>query len=167
MRVLTLGAVVGICVAVVGGPAVRAQSPDPKLMAPINKFLEAFNKGDLAGIASTHAADGDVAIVDEVSPFLWRGPQAIKSWLADLDADAKKQGMTDMKVTLSRATRVETAGQNAYVVVPAVFTFKAKGVDMRENAQMTLVLKDSGSGWLIHAWTWTGPRPQKAATASK
>jgi ketosteroid isomerase-like protein len=54
-------------------------------------------------------------------------------------------------------------GDQAYVVVPAVFAFKEKGVPTKESAQMTFVLKKGAKGWLIHAWTWTGPKPQKAA----
>jgi hypothetical protein len=38
---------------------------------------------------------------------------------------------------------------------------------MREAAQMTFVLKKGASGWLIHGWTWTGPKPTPAAASSK
>jgi len=30
---------------------------------------------------------------------------------------------------------------------------------------MTVTLKKGSSGWLIHGWTWTGPKPSKAAPA--
>jgi hypothetical protein len=33
---------------------------------------------------------------------------------------------------------------------------------MRESAQMTFALRKGPGGWLIHGWTWTGPKPQKA-----
>jgi hypothetical protein len=131
-------------------------------MAPIKKFIDSFNKGDTAGAAATHAADADLTITDEVPPFLWRGPQAFKEWSTALDADAKKRGMTEPVVTLKAPTRTETDGNQAYVVVPAVFTFKERGVAMREAAQMTFVLQKGAAGWLIHGWTWTGPKPQKA-----
>ena len=55
-----------------------------QVMAPITKFMETFNKGDVAGAASTHAAGGDVVIVDEVPPFVWRGPGAFQGWAGDL-----------------------------------------------------------------------------------
>jgi hypothetical protein len=51
--------------------------------------------------------------------------------------------------------------------VPAVYAFKEKGVALREPSQMTFVLKKGASGWLIHGWTWTGPKPQKAPAAKK
>jgi len=33
---------------------------------------------------------------------------------------------------------------------------------MRASSQMTFVVKKGASGWLIHGWTWTGPKPTKA-----
>jgi ketosteroid isomerase-like protein len=120
-------------------------------MAPIQKFITSFNKGDVAGAAATHAAGADLVIIDEVSPYVWRGPKAFQSWGADLESDAKKNGITEPMVTIK-----------AYVIVPAVYTYKQGGKAMREAAQMTVVLKKDATGWLIHGWTWTGPRPQAA-----
>ena len=165
MRHLTLGAILFVLAGV--SPAVRAQTTDPQITAPINKFIEAFNKGDMAGAAATHASEADLAIIDEVPPFLWRGAQALKAWAADLERDAKAQGITDPKVAVAAATRVEVNGDAAYVVVPAVYTFKQAGVAMRETAQMTFTLKKAAAGWLIHGWTWTGPKPQKAPRSTK
>jgi ketosteroid isomerase-like protein len=158
MRYVTLGAVVWFLMA---APA-SAQVPNAELMAPIQKFIDAFNKGDMAAASATHAAGADLVIIDEVSPYLWRGSQALQTWSADLDSDAKKRGITDQVVTIAAPTRVETNGDQAYVVVPAVYTFKAGGVAMREAAQMTYALKKGAGGWLIHGWTWTGPKPQAA-----
>lgn len=162
MRHVILGAVVCVCVGLAS--VVRAQAPDPQLVAPINKFVDAFNKGDMAGAATTHAAD--VVILDEVAPYLWRGAKALQAWATDLEADAKKKGITEPKVTIKAPTRVETDGSSAYVVVPSVYTFKQGGVPMREAAQFTFTLKKEASGWLINGWTWTGPKPQKAAGAA-
>jgi len=162
MRHLSLGA--ALCLAL-GAPAGAA---DAQLMAPIQKFMDTFNKGDMAGAAATHAATADLTIIDEVPPFHWRGEQAFQTWAADLDADGKKKGMSDMAVAVSAATREETSGDRAYVVVPAVFTFKQGGVAMRENAHMTFVLRKGAEGWLIHAWTWTGPKaPQRVAPSKR
>ena len=81
--------------------------------------------------------------------------------------DEKKRGVTDQKVTLRTATRVETDGATAYVIVPAAYTFKEKGVAMRETAQMTFMLKKGATGWLIHGWVWTGGKAQKAASVTQ
>jgi hypothetical protein len=159
MRNLT----VGIIVYLLMGAAAGAQTPDAQVMAPIQKFIDSFNKGDVAGAAATHAAEADLVIIDEVSPFLWRGPRAFQQWSTDLDSDAKKRGITDQMVKIGASTRREVSGEQAYIVVPAVYTFKEGGVAMREAAQMTFALKKGAGGWLIHGWTWTGPKPSGAA----
>lgn len=158
MRLLILAAVGWFALA-----APASAQTDAELMAPIQKFMDSFNKGDSAGAAATHAAGADLTIIDEIPPYLWRGPKAFQAWSADLDSDAKKNGMTEPMVTISAPTRIERSVDQAYVIVPAVFTFKQKGAAMREAAQMTFVLRKAASGWLIHGWTWTGPRPQPAA----
>jgi hypothetical protein len=160
MRMLTLGALAVSLLAI--SPA-GAQAQDAQMMAPIKKFIDSFNKGDMAGAKSTHAASADLVIIDEVAPYVWNGAKAFDAWSGDLDADAKKRGITEPAVTISAPTRTESSGDQAYVIVPAVYSFKEKGVAMRESSQMTFVLKRGTSGWLIHAWTWTGPKPQKAA----
>lgn len=163
MRYLAVAAVVGALIITPAG----AQAPDAQLIAPIQKFMDSFNKGDLAGAMATHTAGADLVIIDEVPPFIWSGTKAFQAWSTALDTASKQAGITDQMVTISAPTRTETAGDTAYVIVPAVYTYKEKGVAMREAAQMTFVLKKGGGGWLIHAWAWTGPKPQQAAPSVK
>ncbi|HVN41313.1 MAG TPA: nuclear transport factor 2 family protein [Steroidobacteraceae bacterium] len=158
MRAVTLGLIVGLSLC----STAMAATPDVDLMAPIHQFIDSFNKGDAATAGATHSATSDLSITDEVPPHLWRGSKAFGAWAADLEANSKKLGITDEMVELGAPTRIETNGKTAYVVVPAVYTFKQKGVAMRESAQMTYALKKDAAGWLIHAWTWTGPKPGKA-----
>ena len=163
MRILSVVALVWF---VLAAPA-RAQTADADLMAPIQKFMDTFNKGDTEGAAATHAAGPDLTIIDELPPYFWRGPKAFQSWSADLDSDAKKNGITEPGVTVSAPTRTERNGDQAYVIVPAVYSFKQRGTAMRAAAQMTFVLRRGASGWLIQAWTWTGPKAQPAAAPAK
>lgn len=161
VRSLTLG--IGMVVCLLMGTAIGAQTADTQMIAPIQKFVDTFNKGDMAGAAATHAADADLVIIDEVAPYVWRGAGAFQAWVAALGDDSQKQGITDQVVKISAPSRVESAGDQAYVIVPAVYTFKQRGVAMREAAQMTFTLKKGPAGWLIHAWTWTGPKASAAA----
>jgi hypothetical protein len=163
LRNLTLGTIVCL----LAGGAASAQTPDAQVMAPIQKFVESFDKGDLAGAAATHSADADLSIVDEVAPFHWQGPRGFQEWSAALDADSKKRGVSDQMVKLGVPTRKEVTGDRAYVVVPAVYTFKEAGVAKRESAQMTFTLKKSAGAWLIQGWTWTGPKPSAQATGAR
>jgi ketosteroid isomerase-like protein len=146
---------------VLGAAAVT--SADEKPFATVQKFIDSFNKGDAAAAAATHSATPDLAIVDEVAPYQWIGAQAFQSWGAALEADAKKNGITEPGVTISAPTRELVSGDQAYLIVPTVYSFKQNGKPMSEKAQMTVVLKKGSGGWLIHSWTWTGPNPKPAA----
>jgi ketosteroid isomerase-like protein len=156
-----------VCLAL-GAPA-GAQTTNAELTAPIQKFMESFNKGDTAAAAATHVSGGELVIIDEIPPYVWQGTKAFQTWSADLDGDAKKNGITDPHVTVSRPTRIERTGDQAYVVVPAVYTFTQHGAAMRETSQMTFVLKKSAGagGWLISGWTWTGPKAKAAGAPAK
>ena len=139
--------------------AAVAATPDAQLTAPIRQFVDSFNKGDSKAAAATHVTT-DLAIIDEVAPHLWTGAGAFKAWSDDLASDAQKRGLTDQSVTIGEPTRQEVAGDRAYVIVPAVYSFKDHGVSMSEPAQWTFVLKKGEGGWKIAGWTWTGPKPQ-------
>ena len=149
---------------VLGAAAVG--SADEKPFVTVQKFIDSFNKGDAAAAAATHAATADLAILDEVPPYQWTGPQAFQTWAAALEADSKKNGITDEKVTLSPPTRELVSGDQAYVIAPAVYSFKQGGKAMAEKAQMTVTLKKAAGGWLIHGWTWTGPNPKPVPAAA-
>jgi ketosteroid isomerase-like protein len=155
MRKLMLG--VAACLALC---AATAGAADAKPFATVQKFIDSFNKGDAAAAAATHSASAELSITDEVAPYQWNGAQAFQTWAAALEADSKKNGITDEKVTISPPTRVLVSGDQAYLVVPAAYSFKKKGAPMSEKAQMTVVLKKEAGGWLIHGWTWTGPNPK-------
>jgi hypothetical protein len=70
--------------------------------------------------------------------------------------------MSEQKVTLGKPSYTESSSETAYVVVPAVYSFKLKGVAMNEPAHMTYALRKAGGSWKIAAWTWTGSKAEKA-----
>lgn len=134
------------------GPALAR---DAAVEAPIYRFLEAFNKGDTANAAATHAEDAH--ITDEFAPYFWGGHGVLNRWAADYAKDAQAKGITEPQVTLGEVTRELIEGDRAYVVVPSLYRYKLKGVAMAEVAQMTFALRRQPDGWKIVAWTWTGP----------
>ena len=154
-------ALIGLICAFVLAAGANAATVNDELAAPIKQFIDNFNKGDNKAAAKANVENG-LVIIDEVPPFVWQGKDAFKSWSDDLAASDKKAGITEEIVTLSAATRVETDGNHAYVIVPAVYTFKQKGVAMREDAQMTFALRKTDHGWRINGWAWTGPTPKPA-----
>lgn len=138
--------------------ALPAIAQDAAVEAPIKAFAEGFSKGDMAAAMATHVSTGAV-IVDELPPYMWSGASSFSDWGASFAKDAAAKGLTEPSVSIGKPTRELVTGDNAYVIVPAVYTFKQKGVAMRETAQMTFALVKTASGWKIASWTWTGPDP--------
>ena len=145
---------------VLGLGAAPALAADPAVEAPIQHFIAAFNKGDMAGAAVTMAPR--VSIIDEVAPFQWRGPDAFTRWGASLAADSKAKGYSNESVTLGTPSRELVSGANAYVIVPATYAFTQKGVKMAEESQLTFTLWKVDGAWKITGWTWTGPEASVA-----
>jgi ketosteroid isomerase-like protein len=144
-----------LCCTLLASAAVAADTPAP--IATVQRFLEAFNKGDLKAAEATHAAE--VAITDEFPPFHWRGREGFKAWLADLTEHDAASGITDGHMKIGDTIREETSGDGAYVVLATEYTFKQNGTPMREPAQMTFALKKEKTGWRIVGWTFAGPKP--------
>lgn len=131
--------------------AIAADTAD--VMKPVHQFIDGFNKGDAK---SALAACADEAyIIDEFPPYEWHGANACGTWADAYVADTKKNGVTDGLVTLGKPRHVDVTGDQAYVVVPAAYSFKQNGKPMKESAStMTLTLHKGSAGWQITAWTW-------------
>ena len=149
-----------VCVAALS-TAPAATAANAQLEAPIHQFIDAFNKGDVKGAAATHLASG-VSIIDEAPPHHWQGPKAVETWATDLAKDGKAKGMSDESVTLGAVKREVVSAATAYVIMEATFSFKQKGVTMREPAEMTFAMAKSAGAWKIAGWAWTGPDPVPA-----
>jgi hypothetical protein len=128
-------------------------SAQTAVLAPINQFVDGFNKGDTK-MAVTACAD-ETSILDEFPPHEWHGAGACAKWLSDFDVDAKKNGITDGVVTLGDAWHVDINSDYAYVVVPANYRFKQKGKTVSEvGSIITLSLQKGPMGWRITGWAW-------------
>jgi ketosteroid isomerase-like protein len=145
-----------VAILAVGQTAVgqTAVSEKTSVMSCVNQFLDAFNKGD-AKAAEAVCAD-QMSIIDEFPPHEWHGAGACSIWFNAYDVDAKKNGITDGIVTFSNPRHVDITADRAYVVVPADYTFKKKGKQVKETGSMfTVALHKGEGGWRITGWAWT------------
>jgi ketosteroid isomerase-like protein len=124
----------------------------------IHAFIDAFDRGDAAGAAATHAAN--VTIVDEMPPHVWSAPGAFQAWAGALMADAKASGQSGNKVTLGEVIRDQEEGDTAYVTMAATYSYDQKGAAMSEAARMVFALKKTAGDWKITAWAWAGDPPK-------
>ncbi len=124
------------------------------VMAVVNQFTDALNKGDTKTAAA--ACADQTSIIDEFPPHEWHGAGGCAKWMTDYDADAKKNGITDGPVTLGTPKHVTVTADRAYVVVPADYSYKEKGKPVKEvGSRLTVALQKVPAGWRITGWSWT------------
>ena len=125
---------------------------------PIKQFIDGFNAGDVKSAYAAYAP-GTISIIDEFAPHRWVGPNAAHEWAAAYDKHATATGVTDGVVKYGAPTRLVVDGNTAYVVIPALYTYKEHGKPVAEEGQMTFSLHAEADGWKIQSWTWTGVVP--------
>jgi ketosteroid isomerase-like protein len=133
------------------GPVAASENTD--VMTSLQGLIDAFNKGDTKTLVA--GCTDEMCIIDEFPPYEWHGAGTCSKWLADYDADARKNGITDGKVTIGKPRHVDVTGDRAYVVAPADYTFKQNGKPMREIASTwTFALQKIDGSWKITGWSW-------------
>jgi ketosteroid isomerase-like protein len=127
-------------------------------MGAVRQYIDAFNKGDMEGMAATCAVPA--SILDGMAPHVWQGPTACKDWYRDVLTTGEREGATSYFVTLEEPRHVDVSGDRGYVVVPATMTFKVHGKQVTQSGStFTVALQKLRAGWRITAWAWAkGPK---------
>ena len=142
---------------------VRAEPADTP-MSTIHRFIDASSRGD--DVAAEASQAPDVSIIDEVPPHAWRGPGAYRAWAAYAHRQDVAEDVHDGVLSVGRVVRDESDGKTAYVVVHALYRYKAHGVLTDEPAEMVFTLQRGQNGWKITAWCFTGTVPHPSAPKS-
>jgi SnoaL-like domain len=137
------------------GGIASAATTRAAMTGPITPLIDAFDKSEAKTGGAAHLPD--VTIIDEVPPYIWRGPTAFADWARDLAADEARHSVTGETVTLGDMTRTQATARRAYVVMPATYSFADHGRPAHESARMTFALRRGAGGWKIAGWTCAGP----------
>ncbi len=122
-------------------------------VAVLRQYIDAFNKGDVKGMAACFAVNG--SILDGLAPHVWNGHAACENWYRDVQVAAEHEGATDYSVTLGTPLHSNVTGDSAYLVIPASMTFKIHGKQVTQlGATFTVALRRHADSWRISAWAW-------------
>jgi ketosteroid isomerase-like protein len=128
-----------------------AAVPDSAALATISGVVAATNADDAARVGSYFAPDA--VVVDENTPFVWRGAQAGADWWRSVQALVRNNKLRAAAGSLIEYRQDDRAG-NAYAVVPLTITVQSKGKAMTERGLWALTLHRSGSDWKITTASW-------------
>jgi hypothetical protein len=143
MKAFALAATV--CGVLLAGPVLAADDA----MAPVRQFVDSLNAGDAKTAAKAYIPAP--SIIDEFPPHHWT---SFDDWLRDFMVDAKKNGVTDVHITLQAATTSTVGAVQAYEVIPNVITAKMNGKPTQEKGIFTFALLKTYDGWRIAGWGW-------------
>ena len=122
-------------------------------MAVVRDYISAFNNGDVEAMAAAFAVPS--FILDPMAPHVWGGPTAAEDWWRDVLIEVEHQGASDLCITAGEPLHNNVAGDDAYVFVPATFSYKVRGKQVTQTgAVITVALRKLADGWRIVAWAW-------------
>jgi ketosteroid isomerase-like protein len=151
-RALLRFAVLALSLAFAASPVHAADKDD--VMNVVQRFVGAFNAGDVK-LALDMSLD-DMSIIDEFPPYEWHGPGTMTTWLNDYGADAKKNGISEGKVTIAKTKHVFVDGDRAYVVTASDYEYKKAGKPVKQKGSaFTFALKKIDAAWKISGWSWS------------
>jgi len=140
-----------------GGAGAQVGPGAGPVVATITRMTEAVNHGEMPTAFAAFTASP--WIVDDLAPYRFQGPGAPQAWIGAMGANAQAQGMTDINMKLSPATRVEVSGDLAYALLPGLLTYKMKdGHSEHAVGQLTFTLVRAAGDWKIDTLVWSGPQ---------
>lgn len=122
------------------------------VMKVVNAYSEAFNKHDAKAFSAM--CTNNIAIIDGFAPHVWQGASACSDWFAAEAADDKKNGDSNVQVTLHKPLDLVLSADRAYVVNPATLSLVEKGKAVKLGGEWTMTLQKTASGWMISGWAW-------------
>jgi ketosteroid isomerase-like protein len=150
MRKVLLALTLALVLSVLPDKPVFA-SENTAVMATIRQFFDGFNRGDLNAAVATCA--DEASVIDDFPPHEWRG-KGCKKWADAFEALAKKEGITDAKISPDPPKHVDVNDDRAYVVIPVTLVVNRGEKQKKLPSIFTAVLHREAGGWRITAWAW-------------
>jgi hypothetical protein len=154
MKMRLRASLILLCVAAMPiAPALA--SDDSEIISRMQQTIDAGNKNDNAALIGNFMSS--ITIVDDLAPYAFEGDaaQAISSWYKAYGADSERNGVTDFSMKLLEAKHLHVEGDQAYIAVPAIYSFKEHGKPGRTTGVITATLEKINNKWLIKTWSWT------------
>lgn len=132
------------------------QPSKSQLVAPLDRFIAAFNRWDAR--LPKDAFTDDCTVLDIFPPFQWSGPDAPVRWWKDLaGADrashARKAALHE-HLLRGRPNAIAVTASSANFNVPAVLTYVRNGAQHEIRGRWIINERLTDSGWRISAHAW-------------
>lgn len=137
------------CALMLGAAPAR---PSTAMMRPINAAIAAVDHSSAAGLTGMYASNA--TIVDEFSPYSWRGAQAARGWISSFVDFSRATRLTSPHGDMQPIQTFDTSAGKAYIAVPVRFTGRLNGKPFVETGILAFTLSRSGANWIIDTQSW-------------
>jgi ketosteroid isomerase-like protein len=124
-----------------------AADPRAGIEAANRQFMEAFGRGDAAGIARLYT--DRAKLLPANSDFVTGTTEIQRFWQGAMDLGLKEAVLETLEV--------ESHGQTAHEV--GRYTLKAAGGQVADGGKYLVIWKQEGGAWKLHRDIWTTSRP--------
>lgn len=128
------------------------------IQSAVALMVDAVNQGDFSSAATCFTAEP--VIVEDLAPFRWTGPTAVSEWLSAMGANAALTNVSEIKMTLKDAERIEVEQHRSYGCFPGTLSMSTEASELTAKGTLTCVLVRQEGSWLIDALVWSGPTPR-------
>lgn len=132
-------------------------TPDDSMMQPVHRLVSFMRTLDATALADTFVAEP--VILENFSPYVFRGPNALTLWASGFRGHARE--LADLVATFGPAQDFDRTGDRVYFVLPTTWRGTSKGRPFVEEGGWSFVLKENSPDWRIEAYAWavTALRP--------
>ena len=154
----TLGAQLALALSLLMTAApTRASASPAELLQPVDRFVEAFNRWDLAYPEDVFTPD--CVVVDIFPPFLWQGRGAPQAWwralAGDNAAEHARRAALHEHLTHGAVAALQQTDLSAKFDLPATLTYQRGGVSRTITGRWIFTETPTARGWRITSHTWT------------
>ncbi len=125
--------------------------PDEAMMAPIRllaRFMATLDDSNLEGVFA-----GDLTIIENFAPYVFRGAGAADAWRAGFREHA--EGLSGLTPEFEPSQDFSRTGNQVYFVLPTRWTGESRKRPFTEKGGWSFVLVPSDGGWRIAAYAWS------------
>lgn len=125
--------------------------PDAGMMAPVEALVRFMTTLDERDVRQAFAGEG-VMIVENFSPYLFQGRDAVQTWITGFREHA--EGLSGLEHCFEPACDFSVSGSRAFFTLPTCWKGRTKGRPFEEKGGWAFVLERDGERWRIKAYGW-------------
>ena len=127
------------------------------VVTAIEAMVAAVNAGDMA--VALAAFGENPVIIEDIPPFQWRGPEAVREWLGAMGENARRLGVSAIGMTLLARLQVRVEGDKAYAAFAGRLDLTMAHSVASAPGQLAFTLVRRANAWRIEGLAWSGQEP--------